>query len=112
MHLKVSILKYEGMDMITKIKVVGKKTLDRLFRLYQNREKRRSFELKAERSYRAYLAKNSFPELSDKDKDEIVAYWKQYGITVKNFDGIRWYYGVTGTHDPRFISQKRSKAYG
>ena len=90
--------------MLAKMKTAVKKVLDRMVLAYQKREKKRFFEIKAERSYRAYLAKHSVPELSQNDKDEIVAYWKQYGITVKNFKGFQWYYGVTGMHDPRFIS--------
>lgn len=50
-----------------------------------------------------YLQVNPMPQLSEQDKLEIDAYWKQFGIKFSDYSWFQWYYGITNVHDPRFI---------
>lgn len=43
------------------------------------------------------------PELSSREKKEILSYWKQYGIHLGNTVFHRFMYAKTGIRDPRFI---------
>ena len=52
-----------------------------------------------------YLAANPVPGLSEAQKKEISSFWAQYGIKITDYSWFRWYYGVTGISDPRFIPQ-------
>ncbi len=50
-----------------------------------------------------YCSKFNPPELTTEEKQEIAAYWAQYGIKIYDFDWHRMYYHATGVHDPRFV---------
>ena len=52
---------------------------------------------------REYCERNSVPALSEKQKECIRQYWKQYGISVNDFSWHQMYYYVTGSEDPRFV---------
>lgn len=50
-----------------------------------------------------YMEINPMPRLTEQEKKEIDDYWKQFGIKYTDYSWFRWYYGVTGIKDPRFI---------
>lgn len=52
-----------------------------------------------------YLKANPMPELTEAQRKEIDSFWSQYGIRILDYSWFRWYYGVTGIEDPRFIPQ-------
>ena len=69
-----------------------------------------SFKIKTiERAQRKSVAKKlsklNQPELSEQEKKEITDFWGKYGIDIKDFNSFRWYYGISGIKDPRFIPQ-------
>ena len=45
------------------------------------------------------------PELSVSEKQEIHDFWSRFGIDIKDYSWFRWYYGITGIKDPRYIPQ-------
>ncbi len=51
----------------------------------------------------AYIAKHDCPPLTAQEKNEIDAFWAEYGVKILNYDYHRMFYHVTGIHDPRFI---------
>lgn len=54
-------------------------------------------------SCESFLKKNPQPALTEQDKREIDDYWKTFGIRIPDYSWHQWFYGVTGTKDPRFI---------
>ena len=52
-----------------------------------------------------YLSRYQMPLLKENEKKEIDEFWAQYGIKIHDYSWFRWYYGVTGIVDPRFIPQ-------
>ena len=52
-----------------------------------------------------YLSRYPMPLLKENEKKEIDEFWAQYGIKIHDYSWFRWYYGVTGIEDPRFIPQ-------
>lgn len=52
---------------------------------------------------RQYLTMNPMPELSTEDIKVIDEYWAQYGIKYRDYSWFRWFSGVWGEIDPRFI---------
>lgn len=63
---------------------------------------KRAYEAK-NASAHEYLKANPMPELSESDKRIIDEYWAQYGIKIKDYSWFRWYCGLFGKIEPRFI---------
>lgn len=64
---------------------------------------RRGFMQSHEQLASNYCEKFSPPELTCDEKNEISAYWAQFGIKIYDYDWHRMYYHATGIHDPRFV---------
>lgn len=66
----------------------------------------RSYERTFSHNYnfaKRFLLEYPQKPLVDRDKKQIDAYWKQYGISFKDYSWFQMYYGITNIHDPRFI---------
>lgn len=63
---------------------------------------RKKFE-KLSNNAKELLERNPQPELTENEIDEIDKYWAQYGIKYTDHSWFRFFYGVTGIKDPRFI---------
>ncbi len=50
-----------------------------------------------------YCKRFSPPELTEEEKNEISAYWAQFGIKIYDFSWHRMYYHATQNHDPKFV---------
>lgn len=64
---------------------------------------RRGYMQSHEKIASEYCEKFCVPDLTDEEKEEILAYWEQFGIGIYDFSWHRMYYFVTGRHDPRFV---------
>ena len=67
-------------------------------------------EQQAQRKFRQGIKRHfekttdmEIPELTAAQKRDAEAYWKSHGITLSSTDWHRFYYGKTGTEDPRFV---------
>ena len=75
-------------------------------KLLAKKRKRDEFENKLKKRYASahrLLARNPQQPLSEADIKEIDEFWSKYGIKFRDYSWYRWYYGLTGIHDPRFI---------
>lgn len=64
---------------------------------------RRGFAQSHEMLARNYCQRLNVPALSAEEKEQIVQYWAQYGIRIRDFSYHAMYYHVTGIRDPRFV---------
>ena len=50
-----------------------------------------------------YLSLNPMPELTIEQREMIDSYWRQYGIKFNDYSWFRWFGGISGEVDPRYI---------
>ena len=70
---------------------------------YYNRYIERRAFLSSYNYARQYISKHPCPSLSSELKEEIDAYWSQYGIKFPDYSWHEMYYAATGIVDCRFI---------
>lgn len=86
------------------IKKPIRKAIGKAQRILSEREIRNLYRAKTMPVYE-YLKANPVPELTEAQRKEIDSFWSLYGIRILDYSWFRWYYGVTGISDPRFIPQ-------
>ena len=64
---------------------------------------KKKFETAIQTHFRKSTDIKEFPELSEEQKQEARAYWKERGIELSTTDWHRYYYAKTGKVDPRFV---------
>lgn len=92
------------MNLSSVVKAPVRKALNRLDGYRDERNIRNLFKAKNLPAH-DYLSRYPMPALVETQRNDIDAFWAQYGIKILDYSWYRWYYGVTGIIDPRFIPQ-------
>ena len=63
---------------------------------------RKKFEKKNKVAH-VFLEARPQPQLTAEETKEIDSYWRQFGIKFTDYSWFRWFYGINGERDPRYI---------